>query len=161
MTGSTMSGAVDTTAGNFKVTGSVAPGDYGGAGLQFLQCVNTTMWHGFTFTLGGDNAGCPVSFVVQTFEQQSNTQGGGCDKTMVTCYQFPKISLTFGTSPMTIMFSDLMGGFPVDPTQIGTEIVGLQWQFDAPASTGTDADGGTSTTCQNIAMTIDDVSLVP
>jgi hypothetical protein len=152
-TGNTMTAMVlDPTDGGTTsralLASGTAAGGYGGVGLAFNSCVNTTKWKGIQFTLGGDSGGCPMKFVVQTFEQQANTQGGGCDRDAGTCYQFPSMPLTFDTSaPITVMFSALTGGFPTDVTVIPTEIVGLQWEFN-PADT-----------CM-VSVTIDNIQFV-
>jgi hypothetical protein len=141
--------AAAVTNGALVLSGNVAAGDYAGGGMSFDSCVNTTTYHGIQFTLGGTVAGCDLSFNVQTFEQQANTNGGGCDKSTSSCYSFPKKTLTFSTNPITVMFSDLSGGMPTDPAAIAAEIVGLQWQFQSPAPTSTPppaVDAGTITT---------------
>jgi hypothetical protein len=134
------------TNGALVLSGMVAASDYAGGGMSFDSCVNTTMYHGIQFTLGGTTAGCDLVFNVQTFEQQSSGNGGGCDTTAGSCYSFPKANLTFGTSPITVMFADLtnQGTMPT-----ASEIVGLQWQFQSPAPKTTPppaTDAGTTTT---------------
>ena len=50
---STMVAQVNTMAHNLQLSGDVASGDYAGGGLSFGQCVNTTVYSGVEFTLGG------------------------------------------------------------------------------------------------------------
>jgi hypothetical protein len=153
VTGSMMTSAVTNQA--LSLTGTVAVGDYGGGGLSFDQCVDTTTYTGFKFTLGGSPGGCDVLFEVQTFSQQSTTNKGGCNTSTTTCYDFPRIRVPFGTTPITVRFADLAGtGMPATAPGLSSEMVGLQWQLQ----TATGGDAG-QTAC-TVSMTIDDVSFV-
>ena len=150
---------VDTTAMNTVLSGTVAAGDYGGGGLSFDSCVNTTTYTGVQFTLGGTTGGCDVYFQVQTFVEQGIANKGGCDPSAAgaSCYSFPQMKLASPTGMVTVHFSDLAGGMPTGASAIAAQIVGLQWQFQsaAPATAG-----GPQTDCTGINLTIDDVQFV-
>ena len=139
------------TGGTMHLKGDVAGGDYGGGGLAFDACVNTAKYSGVRFTLGGAVAACSVQFQVQTFSQQAVANRGGCDMAAgASCYQFPKTAATLGATN-TIMWSQLENtGMPATAAALAAEIVGLQFQFE-----------GTSGTCMNVDLTIDDVQFVP
>ncbi|MGB8298896.1 MAG: hypothetical protein WCG85_25995 [Polyangia bacterium] len=151
----TMSATVDTTNQDLVLAGDVAAGDYAGGGMSFDQCVNTTVYTGVQFTLGGTVAGCDLYAYVQTFDEKEPGQGqvGGCT---TGCYVFPGEKLTSTTGAVTVHFSDLKGGQLITATSIANEIVGLQWQFNSPAPVG---DGGQSG-CTGVALTITNVSFV-
>jgi len=153
-----MTNNVDTTAGNFVLTGAVAPGDYAFGLLAFDKCVNlsaNTQYTGIQFTLGGNAAGCDLYFFLQTFEQQGDVNKGGCPAGN-SCYNFPrkKITVPSPAAPVTVLFSDMMDtGIPTSPSAMKAEIVGLQWQFQSPPP----PDGGTQPACTGISVTLDDV----
>ncbi|GEM_PF-2370390 len=151
----TMNATVDATNQDMVLSGDVAASDYAGGGMSFDQCVNTTVYTGVQFTLGGTVAGCDLYFYVQTFDEKEPGPGGvgGCT---TGCYVFPGVKLTSTTGPVTVHFSDLKGGQLTTATSIANEIVGLQWQFDSPAPVG---DGGQSG-CTGVALTITNVSFV-
>ena len=154
-TGSTISWKVDTAAENFVLYGDVlAPGGYGGGGMSFDQCVNTSTYTGVQFTLGGTVQGCTLKLQVQTYSQQATDNGGGCAS---NCYGFPNKTLTSATGPVTVKFAELAGtGQPATAADLAKEIIGLQWQFESPPPVG---DGG-QPNCTGINLTIDDVSFV-
>jgi hypothetical protein len=136
------------------LSGSVLPGDYSGGGMSFDQCVNTSIYTGVQFTLGGTTAGCDLYLQIQTFEEQSTSNRGGCT---TGCYSFPSSpKLTSTSGVVTVHFADLTGGKPTTPAAITAEIVGLQWQFQSPAPIG---DGG-QPGCTGISLTITNVSFV-
>jgi hypothetical protein len=151
----TMSASVDTTNQDLVLAGTVAASDYAGGGMSFDQCVNTTVYTGVQFTLGGTVAGCDLYFYAQTFDEKGSGPGqvGGCT---TGCYVFPGVKLTSTTGPVTVHFSDLKGGQLTTATSIANEIVGLQWQFNSPAPVG---DGGQSG-CTGVALTVTNVSFV-
>jgi hypothetical protein len=137
---------------SLQLTGMVGRGDYGGTGLVFDECVNTTTYTGFQFTVTGTTGGCDLEFVVQTFEQQSTTQRGGCDFPAGVCFEFPSKTIQPGPAPITVRFTDLAGtGKPATAAAIAAEMVGLEWQLNAPSPTAT---------CTGVSLTIDDVRFV-
>jgi hypothetical protein len=154
-TGSTMNWKVDTAAENFVLYGNVmAPGGYGGGGMSFDQCVNTAVYTGVQFTLGGTTAGCALKLQVQTYSQQAVANGGGC---VANCYGFPSETLATTTGPVVVKFADLAGtGQPATAAAIAQELIGLQWQFESPPPVG---DAG-QPDCTGINLTIDNVSFV-
>jgi hypothetical protein len=156
-TGSTMQSMIDNNAENLVLYGSVvAPGGYAGGGLSFDQCINTSVYTGVQFTLGGTTSGCTLKLQVQTFDEKPVDQGGGC---AASCYVLPSVTLTSIASPSTpttVHFSDLTGGLPATAAGIEKEIIGLQWQFESPPPVG---DGG-QPNCTGISLTIDSVSFV-
>jgi hypothetical protein len=155
--GTTLSAAVDTTAGNMVLSGTVAINDYAGGGLAFDQCVHTTAWSGVQMKLGGTSAGCDIVFSIQTFEQQSTGNMGGCNQSTTSCFHFPNVRMQPSATPIVVMFASLQNtGFPADPATIPTEIVGLQWQVQSAAP----PDGGVQRACTGVSLTIDDVQLV-
>lgn len=146
---------VDATNQDMLLAGNVAASDYAGGGLSFDQCVNTTVYTGVQFTLGGTVAGCDLYFYAQTFDEKGSGPGqvGGCT---TGCYVFPGVKLTSTTGPVTVHFSDLKGGQLTTATSIANEIVGLQWQFNSPAPVGDAGQSG----CTGIALTVTNVSFV-
>jgi hypothetical protein len=155
---SNMMMVVDPSAQNAIFMGSVATADYAGGGLGFLGCVNVRgTYTGVRFTLGGDAAGCNISFVVQTYEQQGTTFAGGCNtEGSQPCYQFPRVTVPAGPGPVTVHFTDLAGtGIPPGAADIAGEVVGLQWQFESPG-----IPQGANPPCPGIAVTLDDVAFV-
>jgi hypothetical protein len=152
---STLASAVDTVSQNLVLSGNVVAGDYSGGGLSFDSCVNTSVYTGVQFTLGGTVAGCDLYLQVQTFEQQSVDNKGGCPKGG-SCYSFPSSPKLATSGPVTVKFADLTGGKPATPAEIVKEMVGLQWQFQSPAPVG---DGGQSG-CTGINLTISNVTFV-
>jgi len=153
-TGSTMQWKIDAVAENFVLYGNVmAPGGYGGGGMSFDQCVNTSTYTGVQFTLGGTVAGCALKLQVQTYSQQATANGGGC---VANCYGFPYKLLTTTTGPVVVEFAELGGGQPTTAAAIAAEMIGLQWQLESPAPVG---DAG-QPDCTGINLTIDDVSFV-
>ena len=154
---STMVAQVNTMAHNLQLSGDVASGDYAGGGLSFGQCVNTTVYSGVEFTLGGTSAGCDVYFQVQSYDAQGVANGGGCPDKGVGCYIFPQFKLAATMGQLTVHFSDLSGGMPTGAAAIAAEIVGLQWQFQSPPP----PDGGLQVSCEKIGLTITDVKFVP
>jgi hypothetical protein len=137
--------------GTMHLKGDVAAGDYGGGGLAFDACVNTAVYSGVRFTLGGAIGACSLQFQVQSYSQQAVANRGGCDQAGgASCYQFPKTAVTVGETH-TIMWSRLEGsGMPATAAAIAAEIVGLQFQLE-----------GTGGTCMGVDLTIDDVQFVP
>jgi hypothetical protein len=159
---------VDTTAGVLDIgvepsgstttgPGTVAAGDYAGGGVMFSLCVNTTVYTGVSFTLGGTAAGCDIYFAVKTWDEQGSTNGGGCTTADGgSCYSFPQVKVAIGTDttvPIVVHFSDLTGGMP---TPIAMQIVGFQWQLQS----ATPPDGGTQAACTNAELTVDNISFV-
>ena len=138
------------------LSGTVAAGDYAGGGMAFDRCVNTTVYTGFTFTLGGTAAGCQVFFQVLTFSQQSVLNRGSCNPSTMTCFVFPKVQVQVGAAPNVVRFSDLANtGLPAAPAAIAAEMLAVQWQVQSAA-----AGAGPATACSNVNLTIDDVSFI-
>jgi hypothetical protein len=135
--------------------GTVAAGDYAGGGMSFDKCINTAAYTGFQFTLGGTTAGCDLLFEIQTFSQQSTTNGGGCNTATTSCYRFPQVRVTAGAAPVVVRFSALATtGIPATAAGLAAEMMGLQWQLQT-----TTVDGGQSS-CTGVNLTIDDVQLI-
>jgi hypothetical protein len=150
-----MNATVNTTSENLVLAGTVAAGDFANGGMSFDACVNTTIYTGVQFTLGGSVAGCDLYFQVQTFDEKPAGPGqvGGCTS---GCYVFPGTKLTSTSGVVSVPFANLSGGQLTTQAAIANEIVGLQWQFQSPAPVG---DGG-QLGCTGINLTIDDVSFV-
>ena len=148
--------SVDTTNQQLVLSGDVAAGDFGGGGMSFDSCVNTSTYTGVQFTLGGTAAGCNLKFQLQTFSQQADTNGGGCPAAG-SCYGFPNEVLQSTTGPVVVKFADLaLTGKPVAAADMAKEIVGLQWQFESPGPVGDAIQLG----CTGIALTITNVLFV-
>jgi hypothetical protein len=150
------SGTVSPMAGE---DGGPGMGGYAGGGMSFDACVNTTLYSGIKFTLGGSTAGCDLSFQIQTYSQQATSNRGGCDSSISgNCYHFPQATVPFAAGSTTVTFAQLEGtGMPTTAAAFKAEMVGLQWQFQSAAG----VDGGLQVDCTGIAMTVDDVELVP
>jgi hypothetical protein len=142
---------VDAAKQNFHVTGTLASGAYGGAGLSFYACADVSTFSSISFTLAGSAPGCDLELQVQTFDQvpTTNTPPGGCAS---GCYGFPskgRVAVPSSTATVvTTAFSALGNWTAAD----ATEVVGIQFQFTVPQV----ADGGTAISCP-IDVTIDDV----
>jgi len=151
-----MKATADLTNQAMLLAGDVAASDYAGGGLSFDQCVNTTVYTGVQFTLGGTVAGCDLYFYVQTFDEKMPGPGqvGGCT---TGCYVFPGKKLTSSSGPITVSFSDLTGGTLTTAPAIANEMVGLQWQFNSPAPQGDAGQSG----CIGVGLTITNISFVP
>jgi hypothetical protein len=155
---SSLTNSVDTTAINpsLELSGMIQPGNYGFGVLNFDRCVNTAKYTGIQFTLSGTTAGCDLVFLLQTFEQQSVANRGGCGATTL-CFRFPQKKISIGAQPAVIRFTDLENsGLPAGAAAMKAEIVGLQWQFQSP----TPVDGGAQPACFGIDLKIDDIQFV-
>jgi hypothetical protein len=147
-----ISQSVTTTAANpaLSMRGNVAATDYGGIALPFDQCVNTTLYGGVRFTLGGTTAGCALFLQLETYSRLPITAGGGCTG---TCFGFPFAQIQIGAAPITVTFAGLAGsGLPATAAAMRAEIVGLQFQLQSP--------GALQPSCLGVNMTIDDLQFV-
>jgi hypothetical protein len=149
-----MTASVDTTTEKLTMVGKVADGDYAGGIMAFSTCADLTAYSGFQFALGGTLSGCDLQFQLQTLSQQSSENSGGCvanADTGVSCYNFPKLSVTFdAAAPTVVHFADLVGtGMPSAVADFSKEIIGIQWQVQAGSGD-----------CAAVNLTIDDVKLV-
>ena len=131
MAASMVRASVDLMARKMVLMGNVEAGDYGGGGLSFEQCVNTTAYSGVQFTLGGTTGGCDVVLQVQTFDAKPTTANpaGGCT---VGCYSFPQFKLPATTGSVTVPFASLTGGKPTGVGAAQMQMIGLQWQLQSP-----------------------------
>jgi len=139
--GSMVSANVDTSNNDLHVTGSVAAGDYGGAGLAFFDCATVASFSQVQFTVSGSAPGCELDLQIKTFDQQpsSQTPPGGCSLEAGSCYNFPTFaSIAVPTSTAQTITSPL-SSFSTWSSADVTQVVGLQWQFS-----GTDVDPGAS-----------------
>ena len=122
---------VDTANKDLHVTGTVASGDYGGAGLAFYDCATVASFTAVQFTVSGSAPGCEMDLQIKTFDQQptSQTPAGGCDSG--SCYNFPAVtSIAVPTAtPQTIIAP--LSSFSTWSSADATQVVGLQWQFNA------------------------------
>jgi hypothetical protein len=150
-----ISPSVGTTAANaaLSVRGNVASSDYGGITLSFDQCVNTTLYGGVRFTLGGTTSGCDLFLQLETYSRLPVAEGGGC---VGTCFGFPRMRIQIGAAPITVTFAGLAGsGLPATASAMRAEIVGLQLQLQSPAPAG-----GSQPSCLGVDMTVDDLQFV-
>jgi hypothetical protein len=143
--------------GAFTFAGDVvSPGSapsYGGGGMHFDSCVNTTTYTGVQYTLTGSSGGCTVYFDLQTYSQQALRERGGCAS---YCYHFPRKAVVPGATPITVRFSELEGtGIPASAAAMASEIMGMRWQLElAPG----EVDAGHND-C-SFSLTVDDVKFV-
>ena len=144
-------GGVFTISGQVVVPGSDL--SYAGGGMHFDSCVDTTTYRGVQYTLTGTTGGCTLYFDLQTYSQQAIHERGGCAS---YCYQFPRTVVTPGSTPITVLFSDLEGtGIPSSAAAMASEIMGMRWQVElAP---GRDDGGQTSCTFN---LSVDDLRFV-
>ncbi len=155
---SMVTATIDRVGMDLELKGMVAPGDYSGGGMSFDNCVNSTMWTGIQFTIGGTTDGCNLAFQLQTLSQEGISNHGTCPDG-ASCYNFPNKTITVSTTPapVTILFSDLEGtGMPATAAAFEMEMFGLQWQFTSAAPVG---DGGIQMGCSP-DVTITNVSWV-
>src|SRR6185437_15279940 len=66
---SKVTASIDTDKMDLELKGIVNPADYAGGGMSFDTCVDSTMWTGIQFTLGGTADGCTLQFQLQTESQ--------------------------------------------------------------------------------------------
>ena len=150
--GSTMSANVEASA--LRMRGSLAPGDYAGAGLAFLICTTVTSFTQIEFTLSGSSPGCDMELQIKTFDQHPRTQTppGGCDPANPAgCYNFPVVKrVAVPTATPTKVVTPL-SSFTNWSEANAAQVVGLQWQFttsappeipDGGTDGGVEADGG-------------------
>jgi hypothetical protein len=109
-------------------------------GLQFDSCVNTSVYRGVSFRLGGSLGGTTASFQLETNSELPTTQGGGCSTG--TCGLYPNKAVLMSGSTITILFTELQGtGSPSTASDMAQEIVGVAWKFECPANAPSDCDG--------------------
>jgi glucuronoarabinoxylan endo-1,4-beta-xylanase len=121
---------VDTANKDLHITGSVAAGDYGGAGLAFYDCATVASFSAVQFTVSGSAPGCELDLQIKTFDQQPTSQNppGGCDSG--SCYNFPDYaSIAVPTATAQTIVAPL-SGFSTWSSADATQVVGLQWQFN-------------------------------
>jgi hypothetical protein len=149
----------DATAANpsLGITATVPAGSYAGFGFYFgPACVDASMYTGLTFTMGGALGGAAAVMQLQTDEDYPvdiTNMKGHCPGTFSSGCGFPSANLTVANPGVAtpIPFATFMGGKPmatVDPQKL----VGIQWQFNCPAT-----DAGTE--C-DVSITLDDVHFV-
>ncbi|HVV52011.1 MAG TPA: hypothetical protein VHO06_20245 [Polyangia bacterium] len=150
---SSVMATINRSAGNMELKGTVVAADYAGGGMSFDTCVDSSMWTGIQFTLGGTADGCNITFQLQTESQEPPSNKGTCTG---SCYDFPQIAVTIPATagtPTVVKFSDLTAtGMPSAPADFEKEMFGLQWQFSSAAP----PDGGVQAGCSP-DMTISDV----
>jgi hypothetical protein len=142
--GSMSTAAVDATAQNLKLTYMVAAGGYAGGALTFDSCVNAAAFTSVVFTAAlasGTLSGCVWQVQVQTQDQKASTDtnpsGGTCAS---NCYRYPAatglaVPTASGTTYTEPFSSFNNPGSSAIPTR--TQIVGIQWQVNSNAGTGT------------------------
>jgi hypothetical protein len=148
----TINPIVDTTEGNLHLTASVPGGGYAGFGFWFGPCVSAAAFTGITFTIGGTLGGGSAEFQLQTSKDYPidtiNAKGECTGSWSQGCASNKSaVSVPATATPVTLLWTVLTGGQPeatVDPS----EILGVQWQFNCPA---------TATTCA-VDITLDDVT---
>ena len=141
----------------FNFSGQVVPGaddNYAGGGMHFdTSCVNTTRYGGIQFTLTGTSQNCTLYFDLQTYSQQALNEKGGCAS---YCYQFPRMEITPGSAPITVLFSELEGtGIPNGAAAMASEIMGIRWQLELAPEQGASDQPACS-----YSLTVDDVKFV-
>jgi hypothetical protein len=156
-TGDVPTTTLDADAGNLVVSVTVPAGSYAGFGFYFgPACVNAASYSGMTFTIGGSLGGAQAIMQMQTDEDypvDAVNLKGHCPGTFSAGCGFPSATflVTDTPTPTSLPFSLFTGGKPmatVDPQKL----VGLQWQFNCPAS---DA----ATDCV-VSFSLDDVHFV-
>jgi len=141
---SKVTASIDTAKMDLELKGIVNPADYAGGGMSFDTCVDSTMWTGIQFTLGGTADGCTLQFQLQTESQEPPSNKGTC--TSSSCYAFPKEQIQVPATPAVVVvrFADLANtGSPALPADFEKEMFGLQWHFQSAAP----PDGGVQTGC--------------
>jgi len=147
---------VDTTATNpaLAIRGNVVAADYGGIAMSFDQCVDTAVYTGIRFTLGGTAAGCDLFLHLETYSQLPVANGGGCAG---NCFRFPNAKIQVGAAPITTTFAALAGtGVPATAAGMRAELVGIQLQLQSPAP----ANGGVQASCLGVNLTLDNLTFV-
>ena len=150
--GSAMNATVDssTSPPTFHITGSVTMGDYGGAGLGFLDCATVANYSQVQFTIAGSSPGCDLELQLKTFDQTPTSQNppGGCDQDAGTCYNYPvkkQVAVPSSDSmTVTAKLSDFSGWSSDSSSGTAGQVVGLQWQFTGTNIPSADSDAGDS-----------------
>jgi hypothetical protein len=148
----TISPTVDPAAGNLHLTASLPGGGYAGFGFWFESCTSAATYTGIAFTVGGSLGGGSAEFQVQTSKNypiDAINLKGECTGSWSSGCASNKSPLLVSASPTptTFLWTGLAGGQPettVDPT----ELLGIQWQINCPA---------TAATCA-VDVTLDDVT---
>jgi len=147
--GSSMNATVDssTSPPTLHVTGSVTMGDYGGAGLGFLDCATVDAYSQIQFTITGTSPGCDLELQIKTFDQTPSSQNppGGCDSDAGTCYNYPVAKQVVVPSPDATTVMTPLSNVTSWSSDNAKQVVGLQWQFtgtNIPSSDAGDADAG-------------------
>jgi len=144
--GSSMNAVVDTANHALHVTGAVTMGDYGGAGLGFLDCANTQAYSQLQFTISGSSPGCDLELQIKTFEQTPTSQNppGGCDQDAGTCYNYPVVKKVAVPSSQSMTVTTPFTSISPWSSDIAGQVVGLQWQFTGTNIPASDSDAGDS-----------------
>ena len=140
-----MNATVDDSTHSLHVTGSVTMGDYGGAGLGFLDCATVASFSKVQFAISGSSPGCDLELQIKTFEQTPTSQNppGGCDQDAGTCYNYPVVKQVTvpTTDKMTVEVP--LSNFSSWTSNTAGQVVGLQWQWTG-TSVAAPADAGDS-----------------
>jgi hypothetical protein len=142
--GSMSTATVDATNQNLKLTYTVAAGGYAGGGLTFDSCVNAAAFTNVVFSAAiasGTLTGCSWQVQVQTQDQKASTDtspsGGTCAS---NCYRYPAVTGLAAPMASGTTYTELFSAFnnpagSTTPTR--TQLVGIQWQVNSAAGTGT------------------------
>jgi len=140
---SSMSATVDSTTmpPTLHVTGSVTMGDYGGAGLGFLDCATVDAYSQIQFTIKGSSPGCDLELQIKTFDQTPTSQNppGGCDSDAGTCYMYPVVKQVVVPSSDTMTVTTPLANVTSWSSDVAKQVVGLQWQFTGTNISSSDA----------------------
>ncbi|HVV53450.1 MAG TPA: hypothetical protein VHO06_27580, partial [Polyangia bacterium] len=144
---STAAAAVDTTAQNLKLNLTVGAMGYAGGGMIFDSCVNASTFTSVQFSAtltAGSLTGCAWQVQLQTQDQRpsnaTNPSGGTCNPDAgASCYRYPAATLAAPTATATT-FTEAFTAFnnpASSPVATQSQVVGIQWQVNSSAGTGT------------------------
>jgi hypothetical protein len=138
------------------VSSSTPDTNYAGLGLYYssASCLDVSAYTGLQFDFAGDLGGCALTLAVEPSEDVSSDNDpmrGTCSSVAGPCYG-PSAAVSPGSgTTVRVPFSALAGGMPMGVLD-ARDIVSINWQLAAPAST---PDGGPCTadfTIENVAL---------
>jgi hypothetical protein len=155
---SSMFVGASAAAKNLFAVGTVKPGDYAGAGIEFGVCATAVSFTQLQFTAVGSYPGCDLEVLIKTFAQQPITSlpAGGCDTSAPEgCYHFPSVKKVVVPAtepgPVVIRLSDVTDW----SAQNAGQVIGIDWHWTPNGDLDPDAGIG----CP-IDVTISDIRFV-
>ncbi|MBN2574283.1 MAG: hypothetical protein JXP73_06940, partial [Deltaproteobacteria bacterium] len=152
---SSMTAAVDTTAKTLHATGTVAAGDYAGAGISFEVCATVVDFTRVQFTISGSIGKCDLELQIKTFDEspKDGDPPGGCES---DCYGFPALRQIVVPSSTPTDVSKSLEDFSSWSEANAKQVFGLQWQVTGSST----MDGDAGATC-DVDIQITNIKFLP